>query len=505
MKMNMTRLVESCQKLVVEAENDADKQFYIGTFLIEEKYNFPLNIDLGIKYLERSISGGSIESALNLSNIFIQGRLVTRDLKRAKKYLSKYKSDARTSFCYGLILKKENEFKEARQIFQRGTELGDSSCMYEYRKMVFKGEEGYKDIIDAINFIQLSKGKGYPKSKLFLQIFDKMKKDKSFSGLPPEVQYFFIKQNVRYNKPNSANDGEIKMNKEIKMKFKDTEKLFLNKSFESTNFIEFLQRFEYIEIEILYPTKLFDNIFNQIISIKQNIISKLILRIFISGAKSVSKKFRNNQFIDIVNIDSGIKTIKTSAFEYCASLKYISIPTSVTSIGDCAFNGCSSLTEITIPSSVTEIGWKAFSGCSSLREITIPSSITEIGFYAFRGFSSLREITISSSVTEIVLNVFDGIKSLTISGNIEKITNGMFSGCLSLREITIPSSVTSIGDSAFELCRSLREITIPSSLISIGNSAFNRCSSMTEITILSSVTSIGDYAFEECSSLTEIY
>ena len=39
-----------------------------------------------------------------------------------------------------------------------------------------------------------------------------MKKDKSFSGLPPEAQYFYIKQNVRYNKHNSTNDGEIKMN-----------------------------------------------------------------------------------------------------------------------------------------------------------------------------------------------------------------------------------------------------------------------------------------------------
>ena len=131
-----------------------------------------------------------------------------------------------------------------------------------------------------------------------------MKKDKSFSGLPPEAQYFFIKQNVRYNKHNSTNDGEIKMNNKIKMKFKDTEKLFLNKSFESSNFIEFLQRFEYIEIEILYPTKLFDNIFNQIISIKQNIISKLNICIFISGAKSVSKRFQNNQFITDKNHNS---------------------------------------------------------------------------------------------------------------------------------------------------------------------------------------------------------
>lgn len=92
------------------------------------------------------------------------------------------------------------------------------------------------NVNEAIHFIKLLKERGIHKSKLFLQNFDKMKNDEYFSGLPPEVQYFFIKQNVRYNKHNSANDGEIKMNKEIKMKFKDTEKLFLNKSFESTNF-----------------------------------------------------------------------------------------------------------------------------------------------------------------------------------------------------------------------------------------------------------------------------
>lgn len=42
------KLNEECQLLVVEAENDIVKQYYIASSLIENKNNFPLNINIGI-------------------------------------------------------------------------------------------------------------------------------------------------------------------------------------------------------------------------------------------------------------------------------------------------------------------------------------------------------------------------------------------------------------------------------------------------------------------------
>ena len=62
------------------------------------------------------------------------------------------------------------------------------------------------------------------------------------------------------------------------------------------------------------------------------------------------KKDKNYKILE------GVTSIGYNAFEYCTSLKSITIPESVTSIGDCAFADCTSLTSITIPSSVTSIG-----------------------------------------------------------------------------------------------------------------------------------------------------
>ncbi len=67
--------------------------------------------------------------------------------------------------------------------------------------------------------------------------------------------------------------------------------------------------------------------------------------------------------------DLGIKSIGSSAFFSCSSLKSVVIPEGVTSIGDKAFYFCESLTYITMPSSVNSIGSYAFAGCKNLNTI----------------------------------------------------------------------------------------------------------------------------------------
>lgn len=237
-----------------------------------------------------------------------------------------------------------------------------------------------------------------------------------------------------------------------------TEILYINKTLDSEEFMNILDLFEQISIEIKYLSKFFMGSYRIISALTNDQIKP---NIFISGVKRTDNTFKGDEFINSVKLDN-----------------------SVTTIGDYAFKGCLSLTNIIIPPSVTSIGSGCFEGCVSLIEISIPSSVPSIGFGLFKGCSSLEKITLLDSI--------------------KLIRSSAFSGCSALNQITIPSSVTSIGDHAFEGCTSLEQITIPSSVISIGEFAFANCKSLTRIEIPISVIQVGKNAFEKCTSLKEI-
>lgn len=182
------------------------------------------------------------------------------------------------------------------------------------------------------------------------------------------------------------------------------------------------------------------------------------------------------------SIRPGTISVEDSAFNYCKSLKSITIPDGVTRIGYDAFSGCRALESVTIPDSVTSIEEMAFHGCYALESVTIPDGVTSIGHWAFGYCRALRSIAIPNSVTSI--------------GNMA------FEGCNALTSITIPDGVTYIGDGMFRECRSLTSITIPDNVTYIGNYAFGSCDALTGITIPDGVTYIGDGAFYECHKLT---
>ena len=179
-----------------------------------------------------------------------------------------------------------------------------------------------------------------------------------------------------------------------------------------------------------------------------------------------------------------VTSIGDNAFQFCSSLRVITIPNSVTSFGDYAFYNCTSLSVVNIGNTLQSIGNYAFYRCTSLSVITIPNSVTSIGNSVFYDCISLSTITIPNSVTSI--------------------DNYTFSGCTSLSAFTIPKSVTSIGNSAFRSCTSLSAITFPISVTNIGSAAFSGCNSLTEITIPTSVITIGSSAFRSCTSLISI-
>lgn len=156
-------------------------------------------------------------------------------------------------------------------------------------------------------------------------------------------------------------------------------------------------------------------------------------------------------------------TIGNYAFNYCTSLKSVSIPSTVTSIGGYSFYYCWSLEFVSIPSGATSTGGNAFNYCYSLASVSIPSTVT----------------TISTST---------------------------FASCYLLASVSIPSGATTIKGSAFTTCQTLTSVTIPSGVTSIGNSLFNGCISLaSSVVIPSEVTSIGTYAFSNCCGVTEYH
>ena len=148
---------------------------------------------------------------------------------------------------------------------------------------------------------------------------------------------------------------------------------------------------------------------------------------------------------------TGVSSIDSYAFRYCANLTSITIPNSVTSIGECAFEGCSGLTSITIPDSVTSVGASAFEGCDSL---PVEDNIRYADTYLY-------------GVADNSLSTY------TIKEGTKWIGESAFSDCANLASITIPKSVTSISGMAFGFCPNLNEITcFATTAPSITNSTF---------------------------------
>lgn len=131
---------------------------------------------------------------------------------------------------------------------------------------------------------------------------------------------------------------------------------------------------------------------------------------------NIAAVLRSNENVK-VNLDlsksTELKSIPSSVFDRCTSLKGIKIPENVTMISIGMFYGCTNLANIEIPASVAHIGYYAFGYCTSLTDIEIPKNVTSIGGVAFRGCASLTDIRIPASVTNIGHSVFEECSSLT--------------------------------------------------------------------------------------------
>ncbi len=278
-------------------------------------------------------------------------------------------------------------------------------------------------------------------------------------------------------------------------------------------------------------------------------VTKIPTYLFYAGGSN-SPKITSVEFEE----GSVCESIGNYAFEYCASLKSITISDSVTTIGRSAFYGCTSLESITvhenntvyksidgvlyskdgktlifypqgkgasfiIPDGVTSIGEYAFYGCTTFESITIENGVTSIESYAFYECTSLKSVTIGNSVTSIGERAFYCCTALTeinfnavAMNDLGSNSNFVFFSAGSRGngiKVTIGKNVTKIP--AYLFCPGNSSPNIISVEFeegsvceSIGNNAFSKCTSLESVTLGDSVPSIGYQAFYNCTALESI-
>ena len=256
----------------------------------------------------------------------------------------------------------------------------------------------------------------------------------------------------------------------------------------------------------------------------------------------------HRDYIEMVDIGSGVTTIGDFAFGGCSILTNATIGNSVTTIGVGAFDYCRSLECIIIPESVTTICAGAFVFEEDMKDFSlthvyytgslanwcaikfenkfsnpnryadnfyingvpvegaleIPDGITSIGDFTFYGCSNITSVSIPYSVKSIGRYAFylcESITDVTIPESVTKIGNYAFRDCRNLTNITIPESVTNLGGCAFYNCDKIESITIPSSIKTIASNTFSDCDNLINVTIQDGVTGIGSNAFAYCDSL----
>lgn len=222
----------------------------------------------------------------------------------------------------------------------------------------------------------------------------------------------------------------------------------------------------------------------------------------------VSENATELQFLCYRNLDTDrypMYPSKSGPFNGNSKLKEATLGGDMTYTPTHFFDG-SGLSSINLSAAtkLEKIDNDAFCNCPNLTQITIPNSVTSLGSQVFYNCTKLTSISIPNSVSVIPVNFLRGctsLKSVTIPNSVTEIWIGAFRDCSSLSSITLPEGLTSIGEKAFYGCTGLTGITLPEEVVYINESAFEGCTGLTSITIPSKVFEIETKAFYGCTNL----
>lgn len=359
----------------------------------------------------------------------------------------------------------------------------------------------FKKYVDSIEkyFVTIEKNiftqNGTNSDEISFSVLEHLKTIPEFNDLSSEKQDFIVSEIFNFDTHNN-----------LSIDYNKLQVLYESYLLDSEEFIEMISDFSMISIELVYPSQLFDEIFNAVKNIFENHVITIKADLIFNGPEELVYQLGKNDFVDTIKISSSIKTIGESVFSNCASLVHVTIPGTVKSIKSYCFKECP-ITEITIPSTVDSIGSFCFQNCQQLSIVTIDPYETKIGEHAFSNCNSLTHLNIKTKkkeITEYDENRIEGIQTITILPPVTTICSNAFSNSKFITQITIPSTVTKIGSYAFSNSSSLVQVIFPPSVTVIEDHTFYNCSSLVQVNLPPFLKSIGSSAFAGCSSLTNI-
>ena len=194
--------------------------------------------------------------------------------------------------------------------------------------------------------------------------------------------------------------------------------------------------------------------------------------------------FKDNDYIEVINISSDGIVIEKNAFKNCSSLKEFKAD-NIIQIGSNAFENCLSLLEFKA-SVITKIESYAFKNCSNLKEFEVTDRLVNtIGEYVFENCYNLINCVISSEK-------YGAGPDLVTS---TKIGQGVFKNCFSLKTVSIPYEI--VNKDMFYNCYNLENVSLGKQIF---EGAFTNCLSLTKLRIFESMI-IEAGAFVSCKNL----
>ena len=197
--------------------------------------------------------------------------------------------------------------------------------------------------------------------------------------------------------------------------------------------------------------------------------------------------FKNAEILD-VTAPSSITTIEAQAFAGSGITKFVS-SASLLNLNSKTFSKAYYLESITAP--VVFNGNDAFEYCYSLKDVTISGTNTAIPYGTFYACTNLENVAIPNGITQIGEYAFTNtyIKTLTLPNSLTKIEAYAFANCFNLRTASFPANITNIGSLAFTTCANMSSLYIPEKLVNISDNAFKGCTGLESISVASNNTS----------------
>ena len=140
-----------------------------------------------------------------------------------------------------------------------------------------------------------------------------------------------------------------------------------------------------------------------------------------------------------------LETIGMAAFEYCETMKHVTMGDAVTYIEGYGFGSNYLLEDIRFSDALEEIRPSLCAESRALTQVHLPANLKRIDGYAFYNSKSLKEIEFPSLLTEIHMEAFrySALEKVELPINLQILGQEAFSDNSNLKEIVMPSFIES--------------------------------------------------------------